>query len=101
MSRLGELLVQRGLLTAEQVNSGLERAVHNQTRLGTALVQLELVSLDDVAQSLAQQHDKSHHSQQANHRARQRYCRCARAGRRRRAGEAGVGRQVHEDRFLG
>lgn len=56
MSRLGELLVAQRLVTAAQVEEGLETQVVHGGRLGTNLVELGFVAEADLARVLGQQH---------------------------------------------
>ncbi len=49
---LGEVLLQLGLVKAEDVERALERMVKTGARLGETLVELGLVSLEDVEQGL-------------------------------------------------
>jgi hypothetical protein len=56
MARLGELLVAAGLVTAEQVEQGLRAQVMWGGRLGTNLVELGHLDLDDLARTLGRQH---------------------------------------------
>ncbi|MCK4850053.1 MAG: Flp pilus assembly complex ATPase component TadA, partial [Phycisphaerae bacterium] len=55
--RLGEILVDWGLVEPSAITVGLEYASRNQMRLGEALVALGSVSEDDVAKALASQFD--------------------------------------------
>jgi Type II secretion system (T2SS), protein E, N-terminal domain len=54
--RLGELLVADGRLTEEQVEQGLRAQVLWGGRLGTNLVELGLIDLDDLSWTLARLH---------------------------------------------
>lgn len=56
MARLGELLLASGLVTAEQVEQGLRAQVMWGARLGTNLVELGHLELDDLARMLGRQH---------------------------------------------
>jgi hypothetical protein len=56
MARLGELLVESGLLTPEQVEQGLRAQVVWGGRLGTNLVELKLLDLDMVTRFLGRLH---------------------------------------------
>ena len=56
MARLGELLVAAGLVTAEQVEQALRAQVMWGGRLGTNLVELGYLDLDDLARTLGRQH---------------------------------------------
>lgn len=56
MARLGELLVASGLATAEQVEQALRAQVMWGGRLGTNLVELGYLDLDDLARMLGRQH---------------------------------------------
>jgi type IV pilus assembly protein PilB len=53
--KLGELLLETGLLTPEQLKAALERSSKNNVLLGTFLVSEGLVSEEDMAQTLARQ----------------------------------------------
>jgi hypothetical protein len=55
-SKLGEILVQDGLITQEQLELGLERQLVTGVRIGSALVQLEAVKLDTIGTCLSIQH---------------------------------------------
>ena len=56
MARLGELLVAAGLLTVEQVEQALRAQVMWGGRLGTNLVELGYIDLDNLATALGRQH---------------------------------------------
>ncbi|MCA9680466.1 MAG: hypothetical protein H6708_29765 [Kofleriaceae bacterium] len=56
MLRLGELLVAAGAITAAQLEEGLRAQVIHGARLGTNLVELGHVELDQVAVGLARRH---------------------------------------------
>lgn len=51
--RIGEILVERGLVTTEQIEEA--RAEQGDRRLGAALVEMGHVALDEVSRALAQQ----------------------------------------------
>ncbi|MEX2210825.1 MAG: ATPase, T2SS/T4P/T4SS family [Gaiellaceae bacterium] len=53
---LGTMLVQRGLLTLEQLEAALVEREQSNRRLGEILVARGLVSRDDLARALAEQH---------------------------------------------
>jgi len=53
---LGDLFVQEGLITEEQLREGLEEAKKERSRLGYALVKLGLVAEDDLTRMLAKQY---------------------------------------------
>ncbi|GMU38279.1 MAG: Flp pilus assembly complex ATPase component TadA [Phycisphaerae bacterium] len=53
--KLGEILVDRGLLTPNQLADALQHAQASGKRTGEALVELELCSEEDVASALASQ----------------------------------------------
>jgi hypothetical protein len=55
MARLGELLVAAGLVTADQVEQALRAQVVWGGRLGTNLVELGHLALDDLAKTLGRQ----------------------------------------------
>ena len=54
--RLGELLVQAGLLSRQQIEQALRGQVMWGGRLGTNLVELQLLDLDTLSRVLARQH---------------------------------------------
>jgi len=56
MARLGELLVAAGLVTADQVEQALRAQVMWGGRIGTNLVELGHIELDDLARMLGRQH---------------------------------------------
>ena len=56
MARLGELLVAAGLVTTDQVEQGLRAQVMWGGRLGTNLVELGHLDLDDLARMLGRQY---------------------------------------------
>ena len=55
-ARLGDLLRDGGLVSDEQLAEAEERARQEGTRIGSALVELGHVGLDQVAEALARQH---------------------------------------------
>ncbi|WP_164018793.1 general secretion pathway protein GspE [Pyxidicoccus trucidator] len=55
--RLGEMLLKEGLVTAEGLEEALEAQVVHGGRLGTNLVELGLVSEQDLAKTLGQLHN--------------------------------------------
>lgn len=55
MPRLGELLVAAGVITAAQLEDGLRAQVIHGARLGTNLVELGHVELDEIAVALGRQ----------------------------------------------
>lgn len=55
-SKLGEILVEDGLITRELLEMGLERQLVTGVRIGSALVQLEVVKLDTIGTCLSIQH---------------------------------------------
>jgi hypothetical protein len=57
MARLGELLVVAGLLTAEQLERALRAQVMWGARLGTNLVELGMIELDELTSHLGRQHN--------------------------------------------
>lgn len=57
MSKLGELLVAAGLLTAEQLERALRAQVMWGARLGTNLVELGLIELEELTRHLGHQHN--------------------------------------------
>ena len=54
-SNLGELLLQEKLLTAEQLKSALDYQKKHNVSIGTALVSLEIISEEEMAQALSRQ----------------------------------------------
>ena len=56
MGRIGELLIEAGLLTAEQLEQALRAQVMWGGRLGTNLIELGFIELDPLAQALGRQH---------------------------------------------
>jgi hypothetical protein len=56
VSRLGELLVQQQLITDAQLHEGLQTQVLYGARLGTNLVELGYLTLDQLAKALARRH---------------------------------------------
>jgi len=56
MARLGELLVAAGLVTADQVEQALRAQIMWGGRIGTNLVELGHLDLDDLAKMLGRQH---------------------------------------------
>ena len=55
-SRLGEMLVKKGLLTADQLKTALDRQKKEGGVLGSILIQLQYVSEDAVARALSEQY---------------------------------------------
>src|SRR5881392_642859 len=53
-SRLGELLIARGLLTPEQLGQALQGQSISGGKLGTNLVEMGFVTEDQIADSLSQ-----------------------------------------------
>ena len=64
--RLGEILVDWGLVDASAITAGLEYASRNQMRVGEALVALGSVSDDDVAKALASEFDLEYRDLERN-----------------------------------
>jgi hypothetical protein len=54
--RLGELLIEAGAITLDQLEAALHAQVMWGARLGTALVELGAIDLDNLANALAAQH---------------------------------------------
>jgi type IV pilus assembly protein PilB len=54
--RLGDLFLEEGLVTPEELKKGLEDAQRNGTRLGYALVKLGFLAEEDITRMLARQH---------------------------------------------
>jgi hypothetical protein len=54
--RIGEIMVERGLVTAEQLDMGLRNQVVHGGRIGTNLIELFGLDLDYVADALGRQH---------------------------------------------
>jgi len=55
--KLGDILLSWGLIKPEDLEAAVEHARKNQWKLGRALVELELVSEEDVTKALATQFD--------------------------------------------
>src|SRR5688500_13827715 len=55
MRKLGQLLVQDGIISAAQLDEGLQSQVAFGGRLGTNLAELEFASLDQIAAYLGKQ----------------------------------------------
>jgi len=55
--RIGELLVHHKLVTMRQVEEALARQLVTGGRLGSRLVELNVLSLDQLAEALGQQHE--------------------------------------------
>ena len=53
--RLGDLFVREGLITEAQLQEALREAKNTKTRIGYALVKLELVQEDGLTRALAKQ----------------------------------------------
>src|SRR5688572_18728649 len=53
--RIGALLVRKGLISPRDLEEALRAQMIYGGRLGTILVELEMLSLDDLAQSLSEQ----------------------------------------------
>ncbi len=53
--RLGDILIERGVITEAQLSQGLEYQWTTGARLGEALVQLGYVTTDQIAAALAWQ----------------------------------------------
>jgi type IV pilus assembly protein PilB len=53
-SRLGQMMVERGLITEEQLDDALDRQRRSRRRLGETLVEMGAVSSIDLAQALAE-----------------------------------------------
>ena len=49
--RLGELLIERGVITNEQLKIALDHQKENQNLLGEALVELKFATEKDIAQA--------------------------------------------------
>ena len=64
--RLGEILVDWGLVEASAITAGLESASRNHLRLGEALVAQGSVSEDDVTKALASQFDLEYRDLERN-----------------------------------
>lgn len=56
MTRLGELLMDAGLLSGEQLAAGLRAQVKYGGRLGTNLLEIGAIDLDTIARALGTQH---------------------------------------------
>ncbi|NOZ13366.1 MAG: Flp pilus assembly complex ATPase component [Acidobacteria bacterium] len=53
--RLGEMLVDAGLVTKEQVNKALEYSRKNGTRLGKALIRMNILEEEDIIKTISKQ----------------------------------------------
>ena len=53
--KLGELLIQEGLVTLEQLNRALDEQRHSGERIGAALVKLGMVDEDTLLEFIARQ----------------------------------------------
>lgn len=53
--RLGEILLERGWITHEQLYRALEKQQHARGRLGTALVEIDALSEEQLQQALSEQ----------------------------------------------
>ncbi len=53
--KLGDLLVEAGALSAEQLKTALERQRHTRKKLGEAIVELRILTEDAILQTLARQ----------------------------------------------
>jgi type IV pilus assembly protein PilB len=58
--RIGEVLIDQGLITAEQLNSGLEEQKRSKMQLGKCLVKLGAISEDKLVAVLSAQLDIQH-----------------------------------------
>lgn len=54
--KIGEILLARKLITAAQLEEALRAQLVNNVRLGTSLIQMDAVKLDDVGRALSNQH---------------------------------------------
>ncbi|MGI6610244.1 MAG: GspE/PulE family protein [Limnochordia bacterium] len=52
--RLGDILIERGVLTAEQLGKALERQLETRAPLGAVLVEMGLIKADVLADALAE-----------------------------------------------
>jgi len=64
--RLGEILVDWGLVEPSAITAGLEYASRNQLRIGEALVALGSVSEEDITKALASQFDLEYRDLERN-----------------------------------
>src|SRR5262245_10989899 len=55
MKKLGQLLIEAGVITQAQLDEGLQSQVAFGGRLGTNLVELDFLTLDELALYLSQQ----------------------------------------------
>lgn len=53
--KIGQILLEKGLITEEQLKKGLEEAKKNKERLGVSLINLGYISEDDLYKTLAEQ----------------------------------------------
>ena len=54
--RLGELLVEAGLISPEKLNLALERQRNSREKLGQILIELGLINMDTLIEFLSRQH---------------------------------------------
>ncbi|MGC4116070.1 MAG: hypothetical protein QM765_16090 [Myxococcales bacterium] len=54
-SKIGEILQAKGLLTGPQLEEALKKQIGHKARLGTILVEMGVVDVDQVAEALAEQ----------------------------------------------
>ena len=52
---IGQLLIQKGLITVEALERALSEQEHSQDRIGDILIKLGLISDDDFYKTLSQQ----------------------------------------------
>ncbi|MCK5880118.1 MAG: Flp pilus assembly complex ATPase component TadA, partial [Holophagae bacterium] len=53
--RLGEMLIEAGLITNDQVEKALEYSRKNAIRLGKALIRMNIIEEDDIIKTISQQ----------------------------------------------
>ncbi|HAF08281.1 TPA: general secretion pathway protein GspE, partial [candidate division WOR-3] len=55
--RLGDLLIDEGLITKDQLNQALSQQKENGGRLGSILVQMGFVTDDQISKALGKQYN--------------------------------------------
>ncbi len=54
--RIGEIFIERGLITEKTLERALERAKRQQKRIGLTLEEIEVITRDELAKALAEQY---------------------------------------------
>ncbi|HTP63800.1 MAG TPA: response regulator [Geobacteraceae bacterium] len=55
--RIGEIFIERGLITEKTLERALERAKRQKKRIGLTLEEIEVITRDELAKALAEQYD--------------------------------------------